>query len=263
MPTLALTGIRTQKRIPLPPRRIQEDHENAHLAPITTLRSEPPSNPNSEPITKRYSVPPQHIDLTSAYRRALRGSPLSESGERDIVAEHMLQVIEHHVPLARAREHLKRLRAGSGTIDSAIIIDHVIQHLHLRYDDIDVSLTEIEYRELRNNAHIREAKRLMPTWTALPNLGCGYFIRSVSEAYPNNVDDICTDPDKLVKGERTAHIRFARELVAMLQLDQGSPGIVAMLNIAIREWRIDIIRDLRFPSQDAYRTLCDAYGVAV
>ena len=103
----------------------------------------------------------------------------------------------------------------------------------------------------------------MSTWTTLPNLGCGYFIRSISEAYPNSIEDICVDSEKLAKGERTAHIHFARELVAMLQLDQGSPGIVTMLNIAIREWHIDVIRDLRFPSQDAYRTLCDAYGVAV
>lgn len=266
MPTLALTGVRPQRRPP-PTHATQEDPDDGNLTTFTALRSEPPSNPNSEPITKRYSIPPQHLDLTSGYRQVLRGKhskhPVSDSGEREIIAERALQLIENHVPLARAREQLKRLRNGSGTIDSVIIIDYVLQHLHLRYEDISISLTESEYHDLRKRTYVREAKRLTSTWVAMPNLGCGYFIRSVSEAYPDEAQNICPNPNNLGKGERTAHIHFARELVAMLQLDQGSPGIVAMLRFAIDEWHIDVVKDLKLPSQDAYRTLCDAYRVAV
>ncbi len=197
---------------------------------------------STEKPTGRFSIPPTFGDPFGIYEDVLE-----EQG--DHVASRAISAIKNRLFIMLARESLKLLRSGETkrSIESVIVLSHVLFHLDVPYAEIEENFTENEFLRLRAriNAHvIQKFLRIPPNRIDLSHLALIY------EAIAYEPGRFQINPSWISQADRSAHVAFAQKLVRSLRSEKGSRGIFLLLQEAIRVHRIDPERELALSQKD-------------
>ena len=197
---------------------------------------------STEKPTGRFSIPPTFGDPFGIYEDIL-------GDQGDDMAMRAISAIKNRLFIMFARESLKLLRSGETkrSIESVIILSHVIFHLGVPYADIEEGFTEAEFLRLRAriNAHVMQKFLSVP-----PDRINLSHLALIYEAIAYEPGRFQIDPLWISQADRSAHVAFAQKLVRSLRSEKGSRGIFLLLQEAIRAHRIDPERELALSQED-------------
>lgn len=201
-------------------------------------------------------------DIASTYLLELqRNQHVKQTGsiKIDVRAGRMVTRLINAKLLDRARTHVAQLRRNTACDDAIFIIDLAIEN-GLRYEDIDPTLTESDYKRLKQHHTVSSARRLWTRVRTNPDLEQFIQLDSALQRGDITLQEIYADPVSYEHARQAAHAYFAETILAEMRIHGMSRELLIVLKTAIQTFGVDI--NALTISPEEYSTLLEIHTLA-